>query len=357
MTELTHEASLERLPGDLELRAQPLPSSEEWEAAKQRAGVLFGIVIKGPLTWANVVQLASEVEAKVDAAQASGGKLAEQVRSAASRLGIEPGQVDGRLRTTLRRLRARITASPEISGPHPAEAMPGGGPGRLSDRLIGLADDQLGESTMAVIFAELPWTPDVAPAAVARLAREVMAYAEPAPAPAGAVAAVESATGPHANPPQGSRPSAAERTRRTTARGRAFPAFRTAALVAGFAIFGFALAASMQRWQVPREIQARLDEALGRSVSGPIVLEGDDQPGWRAEDVLAGADEPVGEVTFPTGRATSLRLDDPASAAGLRARPGGHSDPPGPPDADRARLLPREPAEHVHRAAHPGDAG
>lgn len=86
------EASLDRLPGELELRAQPLPSAEEWEQAKQRAAALFGLVINGPLTWANVKQLAGQMQAKVEAGQA-GARLAEQIASAASRLGVAAEQL------------------------------------------------------------------------------------------------------------------------------------------------------------------------------------------------------------------------------------------------------------------------
>jgi hypothetical protein len=97
---MAYEATLERLPGDVELRAQPLPSTEEWDTAKQRAAALFGIVINGPLTWTNVKQLASEVQEKVEAGQL-GSKLAEQISSAASRLGVkaEHLQVAARYRT------------------------------------------------------------------------------------------------------------------------------------------------------------------------------------------------------------------------------------------------------------------
>jgi hypothetical protein len=93
-----YEASLDRLPGELELRALPLPSAEEWETAKQRAAALFEIEVNGPLTWTNVGQLASEVRAKVEAGQAAGGRLAEQVSSAASRLGVPVEQVQAAAR-------------------------------------------------------------------------------------------------------------------------------------------------------------------------------------------------------------------------------------------------------------------
>ncbi len=78
-----YEASLDRLPGELELRAQPLPSAEEWETARQRAAALFGVVLNGPLTWTNVGRLAAEVQVKVEAGMASGSKLAEQIAAAA----------------------------------------------------------------------------------------------------------------------------------------------------------------------------------------------------------------------------------------------------------------------------------
>jgi hypothetical protein len=97
------EASLDRLPGELELRAQPLPSAEEWEAARQRAAALFGIVIDGPLTWTNVGRMAAEIQMKVEAVQAPGGRLAEQIHSAAPRLGAGPEQLQAapRYRTAL----------------------------------------------------------------------------------------------------------------------------------------------------------------------------------------------------------------------------------------------------------------
>jgi hypothetical protein len=97
------EASLDRLPGDVELRAQPLPSPEEWETARQRAAGLFGVVINGPLTWTNVGRMASEIQAKVEAAQAAAGNLAEQVGAAAPRLGADREQLQAapRYRTAL----------------------------------------------------------------------------------------------------------------------------------------------------------------------------------------------------------------------------------------------------------------
>jgi hypothetical protein len=90
---LPYEASLDRLAGEVELRAQPLPSPEEWETARQRAAALFGIIMNGPLTWTNVGRLASEIQAKVEAGQASGSKLAEQIASAAPRLSVNAEQL------------------------------------------------------------------------------------------------------------------------------------------------------------------------------------------------------------------------------------------------------------------------
>jgi hypothetical protein len=87
------EASLDRLPGELELRAQPLPSAQEWETAKQRASALFEVEVKGPLTWANVRQLAEQVHQKIESGLAAGSKLAEQITSAATRLGVPADQL------------------------------------------------------------------------------------------------------------------------------------------------------------------------------------------------------------------------------------------------------------------------
>src|SRR5262249_38279971 len=92
------EASLDRLPGELELRAQPLPSPEEWETAKQRASAVFEVEVKGPLTWANVRQLAEQVQQKIEPGLAAGSKLAEQVASAATRLGVLADQLQGAAR-------------------------------------------------------------------------------------------------------------------------------------------------------------------------------------------------------------------------------------------------------------------
>ena len=171
---------------------------------------------------------------------------------AASGLGIEPSQVDDRLRTTVQRLRARIAGSAEARGAHRAEPRPAAGPARPADRLASLADDQLGGLTIAVVFADLPWIPDVAPATITRLAREGVAYAEEAPA-AAALTTAAASTGSASNGQPGSTISRTESVPRTTTRGQGFPALRTAVLVAGFAIFGFALAASAQRWQLPAE--------------------------------------------------------------------------------------------------------
>ena len=57
--------TLESMPDELELRPQPLPTLEDWERAVERNTTIFGGQWTGPLTAANAVHLAGELQAEV----------------------------------------------------------------------------------------------------------------------------------------------------------------------------------------------------------------------------------------------------------------------------------------------------
>ena len=83
--------SLDRLPDGVELRPQPLPSEEEWDAARARAADVFGLPREGPelLTAANVASLAGKVEEAAEHARKSCHDLVREVRQALARLGVD----------------------------------------------------------------------------------------------------------------------------------------------------------------------------------------------------------------------------------------------------------------------------
>jgi hypothetical protein len=91
------QPSLDNLPGTLELRAQVLPSLEEWERALARAGALFGLTTLRSCTAANVAKLVEAVlgkarEARVPLASFSGTL---QQRLQAYGAGVAQGAGDG----------------------------------------------------------------------------------------------------------------------------------------------------------------------------------------------------------------------------------------------------------------------
>lgn len=82
------EPTLDRLPGDLDLRPEDLPRADEWDAAKQRAAVLFGVTMTGPLTGTNVRSLAKDVQQKAEAVRGEAQRLPDELTAAATRLGV-----------------------------------------------------------------------------------------------------------------------------------------------------------------------------------------------------------------------------------------------------------------------------
>jgi RNA polymerase sigma-70 factor (ECF subfamily) len=94
------------------------------------------------------------------------------------RLGIPAGEVDGRLATSMKRLRARSAEAVGGGVPPSYDGDPGARLGPGLDHLAHLTDDQLGAMAMVAVLSELTWTPDVAPVVCARLAREAGAYPE-----------------------------------------------------------------------------------------------------------------------------------------------------------------------------------
>jgi RNA polymerase sigma-70 factor (ECF subfamily) len=249
---------------------------------------------------------------------------------AATLLGVEPAQVDERLRTSIRRLRARIGQSPGASGSRMADVSTTPGPGRRSDRLVALSDDQLGSMCLLVAFSGLPWTPDVAPATCARLAREAAAYPEqPASnaaaggpsgeasvgaASAGGVSAGAASAGGvsagAASPRGSSRPegrtSLTGVPARPRRRNRGSTILRAAVLVTGFAVLGFALASAARGLQLPHEMRGSVDALLGRAASGPV----------------GPAAEPAPEVAVPIGEPAAMDLDDDVPAGVFETSPG-----------------------------------
>ena len=90
-----HAPTLENLPGELELRLQPLPPEEEWEEARRRAREVFGIkdFESALLTAANVATLAGEVLEKAEAARDACHGLVQEVRQALARLGASDAEI------------------------------------------------------------------------------------------------------------------------------------------------------------------------------------------------------------------------------------------------------------------------
>jgi RNA polymerase sigma-70 factor (ECF subfamily) len=234
---------------------------------------------------------------------------------AATRLGMEPDQVDDRLRTSVGRLRARIVQAPGAPGSRTGELGATGGPARRVDRLMALSDDQLGSMTMAVAFSGLPWTPDVAAAVCLRLAREAAAYPEQVATQA--LASSVASSGPvstaSATRPEG-RTSLGDVSVRPRRRGRP-GALRATVLVMGFAVLGFALAAAAQGWELPDDMRGRVDALLGRSSSESGAPGGPDT-------VVATSVTQQPQVAVPLGQQATVHLEESAPLGGLAASPG-----------------------------------
>jgi len=103
--------------------------------------------------------------------------------AAAARMAVESDAVDRLLAAALARLRTRaLTTMGSLDG-QDQDADP-----LVSGRLGALSDDQLGSMSVALVIAELRWTPDVAAIVCDRLARESAAYPEMPAVGLGAVA-------------------------------------------------------------------------------------------------------------------------------------------------------------------------
>jgi RNA polymerase sigma-70 factor (ECF subfamily) len=103
--------------------------------------------------------------------------------AAATWMAIESDALDGVLPAALARLRTRALTSMTNLVDQDQGAAPVA-PGRIG----ALSEDQLGSVSVAAVFSELPWTPDVAVVVCDRVARESAAYPEMRTESLGAVA-------------------------------------------------------------------------------------------------------------------------------------------------------------------------
>lgn len=71
-----------RLAPDLELRPQEMPTQDEWEAAVDRAGAIFGVQASPHLTAANVTSLAASVKEKATGRRDSADRLVSALDAA-----------------------------------------------------------------------------------------------------------------------------------------------------------------------------------------------------------------------------------------------------------------------------------
>lgn len=101
------QPSLQSLPDGAAARKANLPTNEDWEAAKARAGAVFGVAPETNLTPRAVTRFAGAVKAKV--ATSAVADLVAQLDAHSSVLGIAESATAGRL-ATARRLNDLITA-------------------------------------------------------------------------------------------------------------------------------------------------------------------------------------------------------------------------------------------------------
>jgi hypothetical protein len=139
---------LESITDELELREQPLPDHDVWEAAVRRANGLFGIPSPSPLRTAGAMaSLAAKVRERAGELQPAAVELVAELERHARRLGLDPAATSGRIATA----RAAL---------------------ELVERLRGCRDDL--ELTGMLAAAKLPST-DEAVAKSLRTAAEVAA--------------------------------------------------------------------------------------------------------------------------------------------------------------------------------------
>jgi RNA polymerase sigma-70 factor (ECF subfamily) len=237
---------------------------------------------------------------------------------AAALLGIEPAHVDERLRTSVQRLRARMAQPPGAPGSRMADVSTTAGGARRSDRLVVLSDDQIGSMTMLVAFQGLAWSPDVAPAISARLARQAAAYPEQplSHAVESGVPSGDASPAPQARPsrPEG-RTSLAGVSASPRRRGRGQAVLRAAVLVTGFAVLGFALAAAAQGWELPDDMRGQVDALLGQ----PSDRSGETEGAEGAGMAVPVTRDP--ELTVPLGQPAIVPLGEGVPALGPESGP------------------------------------
>ena len=104
---------------EMELRAEPLPTPDDWRSAVERAGLLFGVVANPYLTAAASADLATRLQRAVADAAAHTDRLVTALDGAYHRLDLPTGTARGRLATAraagslveqLRRAADRVTA-------------------------------------------------------------------------------------------------------------------------------------------------------------------------------------------------------------------------------------------------------
>lgn len=91
------EPDIDRLPDEIELREQMLPSSADWQKAVQRAARVFGLVIPESLNAANVGSLVVKLKEKVGQQREAIAGLVKAVADRAAR--YAPGPAGDRQRT------------------------------------------------------------------------------------------------------------------------------------------------------------------------------------------------------------------------------------------------------------------
>jgi hypothetical protein len=91
------EPDVDRLPDDVELREQQLPSAGDWQVALQRASSVFGLVPAQSLNAANVGKLVADVKTAAGAKRSAVANLVSAVTDRAAR--YAPGETGARQRT------------------------------------------------------------------------------------------------------------------------------------------------------------------------------------------------------------------------------------------------------------------
>ncbi|MEP7311642.1 MAG: phage resistance protein [Pseudomonadota bacterium] len=109
------EPDVDRLPDEIELREQTLPSAADWQKGVQRAAILFGLVIPESLNAANVGGLVVKVKEKVAQQREPVAALVRAVADRAAR--YAPGSTGERQRTaeSAQALLAALAAATEQS--------------------------------------------------------------------------------------------------------------------------------------------------------------------------------------------------------------------------------------------------